>query len=71
MSTFKSVAKAKVKKARLPSNSPEATVNRGGGVAFEVKDAALKLVTMTGGAFFAEPRFYNADECVPKRGKGG
>ena len=71
MSTFKSVVKKKVAKGRLPSNSPEASVNRAGGVAFEIKDAALKLVTMTGGAFFAEPRFYNAEACVPKRGKGG
>lgn len=71
MSTFKSMAKAKSKKARLPSSSPEASVNRAGGVSFEIKDAALKLVTMTGGAFFAEPRFYDAESCVPKRGKGG
>jgi hypothetical protein len=36
-----------------------------------VKDAALKLVTMMGGAFFAEPRFYNAESCIPTRGTGG
>lgn len=71
MSTFKSVAKAKSRKAKLPSSSPAASVNRAGGVAFEIKNAALKLVTMTGGAFFAEPRFYNAETCIPKRGKGG
>jgi len=71
MSTFKTVARKKAAKSRLPSNQPNATVNRAGGVAFEIKDAALKLVTMTGGAFFAEPKFYNADNCVPKRGTGG
>lgn len=71
MGTFKSVAKKKVSKAKLPSNSVNATENRAGGVAFEIKDAALKLITMTGGSFFAEPRFYNAEACVPKRGTGG
>ena len=71
MSTFKTVARNKSAKARLPSNSPDATLNRAGGVAFEVKDPALKLVTMTGGAFFAEPKFYNAEKCIPTRGTAG
>jgi hypothetical protein len=26
---------------------------------------------MTGGAFFAEPKFYNAETCIPHRGTGG
>jgi hypothetical protein len=40
-------------------------------VAFEINDPALKLVTMTGGSFFAEPKFYSADSCIPHRGQGG
>lgn len=71
MSTFKTVARNKASAARLPSNSPAASVNRAGGVAFEIQDPAEKLITMTGGSFFSEPRFYNADYCVPKRVIGG
>ena len=71
MSTFKSVAKQKVSAARKPSNSNKATVNRAGGVAFQVEDPSLKLVTMTGGSFFAEPKFYDAAGCIPKRVSGG
>ena len=71
MSGLKKVARKKSASARKPSKSPDATVNRAGGVSFEVKDPALKLITMTGGSFFAEPRFYNADQCVPKRIVGG
>ena len=71
MGTFKKVAKSRIRNAKLPSNSREATVNRAGGVSFAIKDAALKLITMTGGAFFAEPKFYNAESCVPPRGVGG
>lgn len=33
-------------------------MNRAGGVAFEISDPATKLITMTGGSFFAEPRYY-------------
>ncbi len=69
--SIKTLAKRKVAKAKIPSNSPQATVNRAGGVAFEIKDPALKLVTMTGGSFFSEPKFYNAETCIPSRGKGG
>jgi hypothetical protein len=69
--SIKTLAKRKVAKAKIPSNSPQATVNRAGGVAFEVKDPALKLVTMTGGSFFSEPKFYNAESCIPSRNKGG
>lgn len=71
MNQVKKVARKRSAAARLPSNAPAASVNRAGGVAFEVADPTLKLITMTGGSFFAEPRFYNADVCVPKRGTGG
>jgi 60 kDa SS-A/Ro ribonucleoprotein len=71
MSTFKTVARKKAAGARLPSNKQEASVNRAGGVAFEISDPALKLITMTGGSFFAEPKFYDGDVCVPKRGTSG
>lgn len=71
MSNMKKVARQRTVAARKPSGSRKASVNRAGDVAFEVADPALKLVTMTGGSFFAEPRFYNADVCVPKRGTGG
>ena len=71
MSSFKTMARGKSASVRLPSNSPAATVNRAGGVAFEINDAAVKLVTMTGGAFFNEPKFYKADSCIPKRVAGG
>jgi len=71
MGTFQKTARQKNKNARKPSNQPNATLNRAGGVAFEIRDPALKLITMTGGAFFAEPRFYNADTCIPTRGQGG
>ena len=71
MGTFQKTARQKAKNARTPSKQANATVNRAGGVAFEIKDSALKLVTMTGGAFFAEPRFYNGDSCIPARGAAG
>jgi len=71
MGTFQKTARRKAKNARKPSNQPNATLNRAGGTAFDIKDAALKLITMTGGAFFAEPKFYNGDSCIPSRGQGG
>ena len=71
MGTLQTVARQKVKNARKPSNQPNATVNRAGGVAFEISDPALKLITMTGGSFFAEPKFYNGDAVIPKRVSGG
>lgn len=71
MSKIKTMARKKAATARKPSNAPGAMLNRAGGVAFEVEDPALKLITMTGGAFFAEPKFYDAESCVPKRGVGG
>ncbi len=58
MGTFKNVARGAARKAAMPSESSEAMLNRAGGVAFDIKDAATKLVTMTGGAFFAEPKYY-------------
>ena len=64
---IKKVARAKSASARLPSNASNVTVNRAGGVAFEINDQSSKLITMTGGAFFAEPKFYDAEQCVPKR----
>ena len=71
MGTFKKVARVKSAAARKPSNKKTATANRAGGVAFEVADPALKLVTMTGGSFFAEPKFYDAEACRTKRVAGG
>ena len=71
MGTMKAKMKAKVQKQNLPSGSTNATVNRAGGVAFDIKNPAVKLITMTGGSFFAEPRYYTADNCVPKRMDGG
>lgn len=71
MSMFHKTARAKASAARKPSGRKTATVNRAGGVAFEVSDPANKLVTMTGGSFFAEPKFYSADGCIPKRAAGG
>lgn len=57
--TFKSKMRNAVKEQNNPSNSSNATMNRAGGVAFEIHDAVTKLITMTGGAFFAEPRYYD------------
>lgn len=68
---IKQVARRKSAAARLPSNAPNASVNRAGGVAFEISDPSLKLITMTGASFFAEPKFYDAEKCVPKRVVGG
>ena len=61
MSTVKSKMRAAVAQQNLPSNAKNASVNRAGGVAFEIEDPALKLVTMTAGAFFMEPRFYDGE----------
>lgn len=59
--TLKSRMRKSVKAQSLPSNSQNATMNRAGGVAFEISDPATKLITMTGGSFFAEPRFYDGE----------
>ena len=58
MATLKSCMKSAAHAQTLPSNAANASVNRAGGVAFEISDPSLKLVTMTGGSFFAEPTFY-------------
>jgi len=71
MGRMKKLAKNKAKTARLPSEQTNATVNRAGGVSFDITVPAIKLMTMTGGSFFMEPRYYDADKCVPKREAGG
>lgn len=55
--------------SKKPSLSKRATVNRAGGVAFEIDNPTLKLLTMTGGSFFSEPKYYSLDE--PVRGSDG
>jgi hypothetical protein len=67
MGTMKKLAQEKHK----ASQASNATVNRAGGVAFEIQDPTLKLITMTGGSFFAEPRYYNGDDCISKRNSDG
>jgi len=67
MGTMKGIVKKAVAKAKLPSECPDAMVNRAGGVAFDISDPATKLLTMTGGSFFAEPRYYSDSACRPKR----
>lgn len=47
------------------------TYNRAGGVAFEIEDPSSKLASMTGSSFFSEPKFYKADQCVPRRSADG
>ena len=68
MSHITNTMRQKAKNSRLPSNQANVSVNRAGGVAFEVDNPALKLICMTGGSFYAEPKFYN-DAVVPKRSK--
>lgn len=67
MGTMKTMAKKVARKAGRPSKSIKATVNRAGGVAFDIDNPSVKLITMTGGSFFNEPRYYDADACIPKR----
>jgi len=71
MGTLKSKARKSVKVQSLPSQAANAGFNRAGGVAFEVADPALKLITMAGGSFFAEPKFYSVEDCKAVRGAGG
>ena len=54
MGNMAGIAKRKARGANLPSNSTKATVNRAGGVAFDINDPAVKLITMCGGSFFME-----------------
>lgn len=73
MGRMRSIAKKRATKAHLslPSSQSNATLNRAGGVAFDITNPAVKLITMCGGSFFMEPRYYNADSCVPKRDPKG
>lgn len=71
MSKFKNIARTKIVESTKASNRPDATVNRAGGVAFDIADSATKLVTMTGARFFAEPNYYSADTCVGTRDAKG
>lgn len=71
MGTMKTTIKRKIAKSKLPSEQPTATVNRAGGVAFEISNPSVKLLTMTGGSFFAEPRYYNQKTCRAKRLSSG
>lgn len=71
MSTFKKMVRDRVQALNLPSNAENATENCAGGVSFEIEDAALKLVTMTGGSFFAEPKYYNSTQCYPVQNSNG
>lgn len=68
--TVKSKMRSAVKGQNLPSNSPDATLNRAGGVAFEINDPATKLVTMTGGSFFMEPNYYEGDLAAKRVASG-
>jgi len=70
MGTMKKKLKSRVGKNKA-SKAANATVNRAGGVAFEIQCPATKLITMTGGSFFSEPRYYNGDSVVAKRGAAG
>lgn len=71
MGTATRKARKTVKNQNLPSKSADATVNRAGGVAMKINDAATKLITMTGGSFFAEPKYYTSEACIPHRGADG
>ena len=71
MKTFKKKLQSKAFIQSLPSESEDATLNRAGGVAFDINDPSVKLITMTGGSFFMEPRYYDSTLCVPKRQSDG
>ena len=66
---IKKLAQDKHRGDREPSLSKKATLNRAGGEAFEIENPTLKLLTMTGGAFFSEPKYYSFEE--PVRGSDG
>jgi len=42
-------------------NHPDATKNLAGGLAFDIPDASVKLLTMIGGSFFNEPKYYGGN----------
>jgi 60 kDa SS-A/Ro ribonucleoprotein len=59
---IKKLAQDKEKRKTIPSHTKVASVNRAGGVSFDIEDvadSATKLVTMTGGSFFSEPKYYS------------
>lgn len=65
MSTMKKLMKAKSVSTSIQNQDKGASVNRAGGVAWEIKNPAVKLITMTAGAFFAEPKYYNDNVWKP------
>ena len=74
MSTMKSAMKNRQTGKRvnnLTAATMTATINRAGGQSFLITDPAEKLLTMTGGSFFNEPKYYDAVQCKGKRGAGG
>lgn len=60
------MATLKRKMKQRNSVDKDATVNRAGGEAFDIKCPATKLITMTGGSFFAEPNFYDGVGLTPR-----
>lgn len=71
MSTVKNKIRRKAQSASKASEREDAMLNRAGGVAFDIKNPSVKLITMTGGSFFMEPRYYTADSCIPQRSSDG
>lgn len=71
MSTVKKKIRRKAKNASKASEREDAMLNRAGGVAFDINNPSVKLITMTGGSFFMEPRYYTADSCIPQRNSDG
>ena len=69
---IKKLARDKVKNQNKPSSTKDASVNRAGGIAIDLEDnfdSITKLITMTGGSFFSEPKYYSFD--TPTRGNDG
>ena len=67
MGTLKGLMKAKALQQYAEDKADKGhSVNRAGGVAWEIKNPAVKLITMTAGSFFAEPRYYNDNVWKPK-----
>lgn len=58
MGTFHNTVRRNINDMTRPSRSEDASLNRAGGTSFEISNPAVKLITMTGGSFFAEPRYY-------------
>ena len=57
-----SFLKSKLQAKSHPSATPSG-VNFEGGPSFEFNNPIEKLISIVGGSFFAEPRFYNAESC--------